>query len=69
MINLNLVEQIQFHRYRYYVMYDPLITDLEYDMLDRKALEQFPDDPVLNSVGSELISSYPQHIIDLAESS
>jgi len=36
---LNLREQIQFHNYRYYVLDDPIISDVEYDQLFKRLRE------------------------------
>lgn len=62
---MNLLEQIQFHRYRYYVMDDPMISDYEYDVLERRARDQYGDDAV--GIGSSLRSSYPESIRTRAE--
>ena len=64
---MNIEDKILFHRYRYYIMCDPLISDFEYDMLDKEAVAILPPDSVVNQPGSDLKSSYPAHIAEMAE--
>ena len=47
---MNAIESlIMAHRYLYYVETSPIISDYEYDMLERRALREYPDSPILNS--------------------
>lgn len=55
------------HRYLYYIEFSPVITDFEYDMLEKKALEECDENSTLNKPGSDLKSSYSDEIIELAE--
>lgn len=59
------------HRYLYYVLCTPVISDYEYDMLERKLgqlVESSPEEPELlafcptRTVGSDMGSSYPEEI-------
>lgn len=47
------------HRYRYYVLNEPSITDYEYDLLERKALKEAGPDSPLHKPGSDKASDYP----------
>jgi NAD-dependent DNA ligase len=62
-----LEREVLIHRFNYYCLDDPIISDSEYDALERKALAELPDSKILNSVGSSLRSSYPQEILDMFE--
>ncbi len=55
------------HRYLYYVLCTPVISDYEYDMLERRALREVEEDSKLRSPGSDLPASYPDEVIELAE--
>lgn len=51
------------HRYLYYVLAEPVISDFEYDALERMAREIAPPESPVHCVGSSLSSSYtPQQI-------
>lgn len=52
------------HRYRYYILCMPIISDYEYDMLEREYLKTAPEDSLLRLPGSDLIESYPKHIVN-----
>ncbi len=52
----SLIQQINDHNYRYYILDDPLISDGEYDQLFRK-LEQ------LEEPNPELLFRNPQHSV------
>ncbi len=72
-LDLNLLKDIlRFHEYRYYVQNDPMITDVEYDVLYKKleAIEQ--QQPALKTsdsptqrVGSGLVKDFPkvEHLV------
>jgi hypothetical protein len=65
---LSPADQCLVHRYLYYVESTPVLQDREYDMLERMATND-PDTPVDHDIlrpGSDLASSYPQTIVDLA---
>lgn len=51
------------HRYLYYVLAEPILPDLVYDVLEREAREQCPLTSPVHKVGSSLASSYPQSAI------
>ncbi len=55
------------HRYRYYVMADPAISDYAYDILERQAREVCPPESPVHGVGSCLPSSYSDEVKNLAE--
>lgn len=52
------------HRYRYYVLNQPIISDYEYDILEKKYLETAPEKSLMRLPGSDLEESYPIHIIN-----
>ncbi len=52
------------HRYLYYVLARPVISDYEYDMLERSLPE---DSVVWQSVGADCANAYPQEAIELAK--
>lgn len=56
--NITLEDLVMVHRYLYYVLCSPVLTDAEYDVLQRQA-DIFCDasSPAVQ-VGSELASSY-----------
>jgi NAD-dependent DNA ligase len=64
--NLSIEDQCMVHRFLYYVKSDPIISDYEYDMLERKAIETAPEDHPIHLPGSSLAKSYDQKIIDVA---
>jgi NAD-dependent DNA ligase len=57
------------HRYLYYVENNPIISDYEYDMLEKKAVIECAKSPqhLIHQPGSSLASSYPKRIINLAK--
>ena len=63
-----LLDEVLKHRYRYYVLSAPTISDYEYDVLERKLLKmeeagQAPDPySPSRAVGSDSAHSYPPHI-------
>ncbi len=71
-----LVLEVLAHRYLYYVLARPVLTDYDYDMLERLAKNEitYPDDPnvaasidhVIYQVGSENPGDYPKEVIELA---
>ena len=65
---LSIADQCLVHRYLYYILCRPMLTDREYDMLERDASnrDDTPIDHPIHKPGSDLASSYPQEIADLA---
>lgn len=66
--NLSTADQCLIHRYLYYILNAPALTDRDYDMIERAATED-PDTPVDHAIhlpGSDLCISYPEAIADLA---
>jgi hypothetical protein len=55
-------DAILFHRFRYYVLDHPVISDVDYDAMERDALTHFPNSTILNSVGSSIRRDYPPYI-------
>lgn len=62
-----LEDMIMAHRYLYYIECMPIISDLEYDELDREATSILPETSPVHQVGSDLRSSYSDKIVKLAE--
>lgn len=63
---MTLEQQVLAHRFLYYVLDDPAISDFEYDRLERRARSLLPLDSPVHGVGSSLRSSYPEEIEALA---
>ena len=55
------------HRYLYYVMCSPVISDGEYDILERQARKGLSKDSPVRKPGSDLASSYSKEVIKYAE--
>lgn len=62
----NNVKKCLEHRYRYYVLNEPIISDYEYDILEKEAKKN-DINGILNTPGSSLKSSYPEEIIRICE--
>lgn len=60
--------RILIHRYLYYVVADPRLTDGEYDVMEREAMAKLPPTSPVHLVGSSNRESYSPEIIELAES-
>lgn len=58
----DLEKQVLAHRYLYYVLAEPILSDFTYDDLERKARESLPESSLVHSVGSSLPSSYSEEI-------
>lgn len=56
----SLPDVVMAHRYLYYVEMRPIISDRDYDRLEREALEQIGPDHPLRKPGSEMSSSYTE---------
>lgn len=70
----NLVDELNFHAHRYYVLDDPQISDYDYDMMNKRLKEleaQFPElvreDSPSFRVGGETLSSFEKvtHIVQM----
>ncbi|MNU19529.1 hypothetical protein D3C71_77580 [compost metagenome] len=55
------------HRFLYYVECAPVLTDFEYDKLERKAVAALPETSPVHKVGSSLDSSYTDAQKKIAE--
>lgn len=54
------------HRYLYYVLGLPVISDREYDQIEREARETAPHAHGIHGPGSDLSESYSSHQISIA---
>lgn len=76
--DLSLPDKCLVHRYLYYVLGDPIVSDRDYDMMERDAVAELEanvslpdpdmddlDHPLLRP-GSDRPTDYPQRIRDLA---
>lgn len=65
---LSLPDKCLVHRYLYYVKCEPIISDFEYDMMERQALnaKKTPIDHDIREVGSSLESSYTFEVREAA---
>lgn len=57
---MNLELEVMAHRYLYYVESEPVLTDFDYDVLERKARAACPPESPVHGVGSSLPSSYSE---------
>lgn len=55
--------QVLAHRYLYYVLAEPVISDPVYDQIEREAREVLPETSPVHGVGSSLPSSYPDEAV------
>lgn len=53
-----------YHRYRYYVLGRPELSDVQYDDLERRVLNLYPNHPVASVPGSSMGYDYPPYIVD-----
>ena len=63
---LDIEMEVMAHRYLYYVESAPVISDFEYDNLERTAREVAPQESPVHGVGSSLASSYTPEMIKFA---
>ncbi len=63
---LDLERHVLAHRYLYYVMGKPVISDARYDQLERRALLLLPPASRVHQVGSSLDSDYAPDVIQHA---
>ena len=59
-------DKVMAHRYLYYVLAEPVLTDADYDTLERRAREVCPPKSSVHKVGSSLPSSYTKKQVGLA---
>lgn len=64
---LPIEDQCLVHRLLYYVHSRPVLTDHEYDMLERDATAQASDSHAIQRPGSDLLASYPPRLQELAK--
>lgn len=57
---LELEKRLMAHRYMYYVEADPILTDAEYDRLDKAVTPWLPEDSPLHKPGSDSASHYSE---------
>ncbi len=62
MNQIDAENEILYHRYLYYVKCDPILSDYEYDRLEKKYLDKYPESDILKSVSSDREEDYPKHI-------
>ncbi len=63
-----LLETLLAHRYLYYVLNTPVISDITYDVMEIQAIERTAGLlEKLNKPGSSLESDYPENIKKLAQ--
>jgi NAD-dependent DNA ligase len=55
------------HRYLYYVLAEPVMSDYTYDMAENEARTFLPEYSVIHGVGSPLASSYSKEVVAIAE--
>jgi NAD-dependent DNA ligase len=65
-MNTKLETLVMAHRYLYYVLCEPVISDQAYDLLERKARKKCSANSPVHGVGSSLESSYTQEQINKA---
>ena len=63
-MNLNqaIEDSILVHRYLYYVECAPIISDFEYDVIERDARDRLPPESPVHDIGSDMEDSYPEYI-------
>jgi NAD-dependent DNA ligase len=58
--------QVLAHRYLYYVLTRPVLSDYDYDLLERRAKRALPETSSVHSVGSERPEDYPKAAVEYA---
>lgn len=66
LLALPVEDQCLVHRVLYYVFARPVISDHEYDMLERDATMQAPEDHLIQRPGSDREETYPAKVVELA---
>lgn len=59
---------LMMHRYLYYVLGKPVISDKQYDDMEKTFLYLYPDNKNINKVGSDRGNDYSDDVKKLAES-
>lgn len=54
------------HRYLYYVLARPVLSDYDYDRLEARAKRELPGDSPVHTVGSDCASDYPADVVAYA---
>lgn len=62
-----LERDVLIHRYLYYVLARPIMSDYDYDRLEKCACKVLPPESPAHQVGSDLASDYPPEIVAAAE--
>lgn len=57
---------IMAHRYLYYVLGEPVVSDFVYDQLEREARAVCPPESPVHGVGSSLAASYTTEQVERA---
>jgi NAD-dependent DNA ligase len=65
---LPIEDKCMVHRYLYYVKNNPIISDQEYDQLERKAVETADENHPIHRCGSDMEKSYSDEIKLIANS-
>ena len=65
-MDADIVQVALAHRYLYYVLMSPVLSDQEYDRIEEAAVEIAPDDSPIHDPGSDLDESYSQEVKQLA---
>ncbi len=63
----NFEKEVLAHRYLYYVEANPVVSDFEYDLLEREAREALPESSAVHKVGSSNPWDYNEDIKAYAE--
>lgn len=63
---INTADLALAHRYLYYVLMIPVISDKEYDKLEQLAVEDADEDHPIHGVGSSNAEDYPKNVIAIA---
>lgn len=63
---LSIEDKCLVHRFLYYVLCDPIISDYEYDQMELVAKKNAVDSHMIHKVGSSLVSSYSEEIQQIA---
>lgn len=63
--DLKLEDACLVHRYLYYVLSSPIISDYVYDLMEKEARIKLDPNHLLNKPGSSLKTIYPTHIVEI----
>lgn len=62
-----LNDLVMAHRFLYYVKSEPVLSDFDYDKLERFLKDIWPEAPAIGKVGSDLEDNYTAHQKALAK--